>query len=214
MAKIKRPTLPQLNLRLEKIGKRFYQRWLFRDINHDFSEKPHLALVGTNGSGKSTLLRIIAGQLTPSEGRIQLSWDDGKSLSQDHLYQHLSWAAPYVELYPELNLRELLDLHFSLKYCRLPEYQSIVEILDLKEHATKPLRWYSSGMIQRVKVGIAVLTESRFLLLDEPTSNMDEANAARILSLIQKHSEDRILVLASNLEREYGRIEHRIYLGS
>ncbi|MEM9987023.1 MAG: ATP-binding cassette domain-containing protein [Bacteroidota bacterium] len=206
--------MPQLNLRLEKIGKKFYQRWLFRDINHDFSESPHLALVGTNGSGKSTLLRIIAGQLAPSEGRIRLTWDDGKGLSQDYLYQHLSWAAPYVELYPELNLRELLDLHYSLKRCRLPDYRSIVDVLDLAEHASKPLRWYSSGMIQRVKVGLAVLTESRLLLLDEPTSNMDEANATRILSLIQEHSEDRILVLASNLDREFKGMEHQIRLSA
>jgi len=202
----------QLSIQLEDIGKKFYQRWLFRHIRHDFSAFPQLALVGTNGSGKSTLLRIIAGQLAPSEGRITASLE-GKSLPLAKLYQHLSWTGPYVDLYPELTLREQLKLHFTFKKCRLDSVEEIPTVLNLEPHLDKPLQLYSSGMLQRAKVGIAVLTDTPLLMLDEPTSNMDTGNATRIMNLIQEHTQNRLFVLASNLEREYAHFSSQIKLG-
>lgn len=201
-----------LQLRLEGIGKKFYQRWLFRNISFDFSEHPHLALVGTNGSGKSTLMRIIAGQLNPSEGKVHCHWK-GKPLPFNQLYQHLSWTGPYIDLYPELTLREQVDLHFRMKKCRLDSPADIIRELDLVAHQDKPLQWYSSGMIQRVKVGLALFTHSDLLLLDEPTSNMDQGNADRIMALIKEHTQERLWVLASNLPREYEQFDQLIRLG-
>lgn len=55
---------------LQDIGKKFYGRWLFREIKQELKAGERLALVGSNGSGKSTLLRIIAGQMNPSEGKV------------------------------------------------------------------------------------------------------------------------------------------------
>jgi ABC-type multidrug transport system ATPase subunit len=196
------PLATSLQIRLEGVGKKFYQRWLFRGIDHDFAATPHLALVGNNGSGKSTLLRIIAGQLAASEGRVRCSYAT-RPLPLVRLYRHLSWAGPYIEPYPELTLVEHLDLHFRFRRCLLPQHRALVDLLDLKAHRDKPLQRYSSGMLQRVKVGTALFTQSEILLLDEPTSNMDTGNAERILALIREHTQDRLLVLASNLSREY-----------
>jgi ABC-type multidrug transport system ATPase subunit len=204
--------MPALEIRLENIGKKFYQRWLFREIDHDFSEQPHLALVGTNGSGKSTLLKIIAGQMAPSEGKMTVCWQ-GAPLPLEKLYRHLSWSGPYVELYSDLTLREQIDLHFRFNACRLPAPLDLIELLDFQAHQHKPLRWYSSGMMQRLKVGLALFTRSELLLLDEPTSNMDQANAQRMLALIAEHTQDRLFVLASNMDREYQSAGHIIHLG-
>ena len=87
-----------LHIQLEGVGKKFYQRWLFRGIDHDFGSMPHLALVGTNGSGKSTLLRIIAGQLAASEGRVRCAYAH-QPLPLAQLYRHLSWSGPYLDPY-------------------------------------------------------------------------------------------------------------------
>lgn len=163
---------------------------------------PHLALVGTNGSGKSTLLRIIAGQLAASEGRVRCAYAH-QPLPLAQLYRHLSWSGPYLDPYFELTLREHLDLHFRFRECLLPDPYELIDLLDLRAHRDKPLRRYSSGMLQRVKVGTALFTRSALLLLDEPTSNMDQANADRILGLIAEHTRQRLFVLASNLAREY-----------
>jgi ABC-type multidrug transport system ATPase subunit len=203
-------TVP-LHIQLEGVGKKFYQRWLFRDIDHDFGAMPHLALVGPNGSGKSTLLRIIAGQLAASEGRVRCTYRT-LPLSLSQLYAHLSWSGPYIEPYPELTLREHLDLHFRFRRCLLPDHRDLIDLLDLQAHRDKPLLRYSSGMLQRVKVGTALFTQANLLLLDEPTSNMDPGNAARMLSLIKAYTQDRLFVLASNLDREYEPFERIIRL--
>ncbi|MEL7534705.1 MAG: ATP-binding cassette domain-containing protein [Bacteroidota bacterium] len=200
-----------LHIQLQKVGKQYYRRWIFRDINLDLVQHPQTALVGTNGSGKSTLLRIIAGQLAPTEGKISFAKD------QEHLpiakvYQHLSWAGPQIEMYAELTLEELIKLHFQLKNCLLDKPMDLVELLRFKGHHQKPLKYFSSGMQQRAKVGIALFSQSELLLLDEPTSNMDEANAAMILDMIDQYRQGRIFVLASNMKREYERLPHTLHL--
>ena len=200
-----------LHIQLNKVGKQYYRRWIFRDINLDLIQHPQTALVGTNGSGKSTLLRIIAGQLGPSEGKISYSFAEA-NLPVAKAYQHLSWAGPQIEMYPELTLEELIKLHFQLKTCLLDNPTDLIDILDFKGHHQKPLKYFSSGMQQRAKVGIALFSKSDLLLLDEPTSNMDEANAARILDLIDQYRQDRVFVLASNMKREYERLPHTLHL--
>ncbi|MEZ4774962.1 MAG: ABC transporter ATP-binding protein [Bacteroidia bacterium] len=200
-----------LNIHLEGIGKKFYHRWIFRDISHDFSLQPHLALVGRNGSGKSTLLRIIAGQLTPSAGKV--IYTKGKMrVPVEHVYRYLSWAGPFTDLYPDLTLEEHLKLHFSFQKCLLSSPQEMISLLKLDEHKDKMLRYYSSGMLQRVKVGLALFSESDILILDEPTSNMDPANAQWMLDMIAGNVGDRIYILASNMEREYQWMARTLYL--
>jgi ABC-type multidrug transport system ATPase subunit len=200
------------SLHISDIGKRYYNRWLFRQLNVKLAAGEKMALIGTNGSGKSTLLRIIAGQLSPTEGKVDY-FTGNERIAFGNFYRHLSWAAPSIELYDELTLREHISWHFKLKPSRLASPMDLVDILHLKNDKDKKLRLYSSGMLQRVKVGLALYTQSDLLLLDEPTSNMDTRNADRILSLIESERKDRVLILASNLEREYMGFEQKIELG-
>ena len=200
------------SLHISDIGKRYYNRWLFRELSFRLEEGNKLALIGTNGSGKSTLLRIIAGQLSPTEGKVEY-FNGEKRLVYSQFYQQLSWAAPSIDLYDELTLREHINWHFKLKASSLDDPMKLVDILNLRNDQDKKLRLYSSGMLQRVKVGLALFTQSKLLLLDEPTSNMDTANAERMLSLIEEQRAGRMLILASNLEREYGDFEQKIRLG-
>jgi ABC-type multidrug transport system ATPase subunit len=200
-----------LHIKLENIGKKYYQRWIFKDISHDFQASSRLALVGKNGSGKSTLLRIIAGQLSPSSGKLS-GYKEGKKIGVDHFFRYISWAGPFTALYPDLTITEQIALHFQFKPCLVEEPAQIMDILDLRPHQDKKLRFYSSGMLQRAKVGLALFTRSDVLLLDEPTSNMDPENAQMILDLIEKYIDNRIYVLASNMEREYQSFEHILRL--
>ncbi|MDX2246363.1 MAG: ATP-binding cassette domain-containing protein [Bacteroidia bacterium] len=200
-----------LHIHLQGIGKKFYHRWIFRDISHDFSQHPHLALIGRNGSGKSTLLRIIAGQLAPSAGKA--IYTKGKMrVSVENVYQYLSWAGPFTDIYPDLTLEEHIRLHFGFRKCLLSSPEDMVSVLHLEEHKDKKLRYYSSGMLQRVKVGLALFSQSDILILDEPTSNMDAETARWILDLIAENIGSRIYVLASNMEREYEGINQRLHL--
>ncbi|MDX1909599.1 MAG: ATP-binding cassette domain-containing protein [Bacteroidia bacterium] len=187
---------------LEGIGKKYYQRWLFRDIHLHLTPDTRLAITGTNGSGKSTLLRIIAGQLSPTQGTVRYA-RHGQQIPTQAIYQHISWSGPWSGLYEDLTLREHLMLHFRARTCVLPNPEELIGLLDLVPHADKKLRYYSSGMLQRTKVGLSLFTQSDVLLLDEPTGNMDTANATRMLGLINTYAVGRVYILASNLEREY-----------
>ena len=200
-----------LHIELKGIGKKFYQRWLFRDINHDFSEHAHLAIVGKNGSGKSTLLRIISGQMKPSEGSVAYQLNQ-HPLPAASVYQQLSWAGPHVELYLDLTWAEQVDLHFRFCKCLLDQREDLHDILNLRPHKDKSLRFFSSGMLQRAMVGLALFSESQLLMLDEPTSHMDEENASLMLGLINTYLGDRKYVLASNMEREFQNIPSRLFL--
>lgn len=202
---------PSLSVTLENVGKQFYRRWLFQGLSLSLKSGSRLALIGTNGSGKSTLLRIIAGQLSPTLGKVTYRGGE-KTIPAVERYQHLSWSAPYLSLFPELTLREQLRLQERFRKTTVSE-DEFFQLLELKQDADKPLRYYSSGMAQRAKVGLALFADSSLLLLDEPTSNMDDYFSGLMLDLIRTCSKDRILVLASNLVREYGEFDRQIHLG-
>ncbi|MEM6800730.1 MAG: ATP-binding cassette domain-containing protein [Bacteroidota bacterium] len=200
------------DVELLEIGKKYNRNWLFKDISFSLKEKKKLALVGTNGSGKSTLLRIIAGQTSPSIGKIRYK-EAGENIPLDQAYQHISWMGPYLEVFPELTLEELFKLHFRFKSPLLSSVEEIIDKLNLTGDKHKMLNYYSSGMLQRAKVGMALFSDSEVLFLDEPTSNMDKKNAQLILELIENHLGDRLFVLASNMEREYESFPHKLQLG-
>lgn len=200
-----------MDIRIEGIGKQFSDRWLFRHIQWDSQSGKRLALVGPNGSGKSTLLRILAGQVMPTEGRVFFS-KDGKQVPQGRVYQHLSWSAPYLELLPDLTLEEQVRLHFRFKKPLLGSGTDLIALMDLEAHRHKPIRYFSSGMNQRLKAGLAIFSDCSLILLDEPTSNLDKANTDKVLRWLEEYQGDRYCFLASNLEREFDLFPEKIHL--
>lgn len=200
-------------LTAHQLGKRYYERWLFRELSFEVCTGERVAIIGTNGSGKSTLLRILAGQLSATEGVVHYV-HQGKNIPSERHYRHISWAAPSIDLYDDLTLEEHVSWHFKLRTSRLDNPLDLIEILHLQNDRHKKLRLYSSGMLQRVKVGLALYTDSDLLFLDEPTANMDDANASRMLALIDAQTKDRAYILASNLSREYDAFPKRISLHS
>jgi ABC-type multidrug transport system ATPase subunit len=197
-------------LEVTGLGRRFNRHWIFRKLDFELHEGQRLLLCGDNGSGKSTLMRMLAGQLTPSEGTIAL-WIDGKEIDSENYYQHLSWSGPYMELYTDLTLSEAIQLHASFRPM-LASAPEILELLQLTDHASKLLKHFSSGMLHRVKVGLAILTRSRLLLLDEATTNMDEANSRLATDLMMNYLDGRMLLYASNRPEEFNLFEQRIEL--
>lgn len=199
-----------MHIRASGLGRRFHYQWVFRGLNLDVPPGSRVCIIGPNGGGKSTLLRMLAGQLTPTEG--ELNWSRaGKPLGPEKLYQHISWTSPGIEVYPELTLEAFYKMHFGLKTNRLAGgIEAAIEAINLKPHRRKELRHFSSGMLQRAKLGLALFSESDVVLLDEPTSFMDEQNVAFALQLIEQHLGNRTLLLASNLPREMGLAEQQI----
>jgi ABC-type multidrug transport system ATPase subunit len=200
-------------LLVESVSKKYHRTWIFRDLSFSLSEGQSLILTGPNGSGKSTLLRILAGRESPSEGKVSLRLG-GQDVPRDQWYRHLGWAGPWMDLYPDLTLAEMAKLHFSLRTCLVPQgFSGVIDVLALGQHRDKQLRVFSSGMLHRVKVGLALFSQSSLLLLDEATANLDPENAAFIFQLISEYQKDRMLIFATNAADEFDRFGTRLHLG-
>lgn len=159
-------------------------------------------ILGANGSGKSTLLQVIAGSLIPSEGIVKLNVN-GSNVQEENVYKHISYAAPYLELFDEFTLTECIEFQAQLKPFRKElSTKQIIEITELEKAKDKQLKYYSSGMKQRVRLALAVLADTSLLLLDEPTSNLDRKAIDWYQNLVSYHSQNRMIIVASN-QQEY-----------
>lgn len=193
-----------MEITLNDIGRRYNNEWIFRHIDYYFESGKSYAILGHNGSGKSTLLKVLSASLTPSAGEI-IYTNKGQKIGADEIYQLLSIAAPYMELIEELSLRELLDFHFKFKgYLTGFDKNRVVELLGLENALDKEIKFFSSGMRQRVKLVLACCSASDLVLLDEPTSNLDRAGEEWYLSLIDlTKRQSRLFIICSNQEKEY-----------
>jgi ABC-type multidrug transport system ATPase subunit len=187
-----------MRITLTDAGKRFNRDWIFRHLDHEFFPGHSYAITGSNGSGKSTLLQAIAGAIDLSEGRI------GYEMNGDQVYRHLSLAAPYLEVIEEMTVTEFLSFHEGFKPF-LPDLsvKDIIRQVGLEAAADKQIRYYSSGMKQRVRLAQALFSDTSLLLLDEPTTNLDADGVGLYRRLAQQYSNGRIVIVSSNDQQEY-----------
>jgi ABC-type multidrug transport system ATPase subunit len=201
-----------MKISLSRLGKKFNKAWLFRNIDLEMETGGSYALLGINGSGKSTLLQLIAGNISPSEGSI-IYQNGNDPISSEEIYSHISLSAPYLELPEELTLNEIIDFHFRFKDVHpLLSAGSILEITGLKTSADKPLKLFSSGMRQRVKLCLAICSDTPLLLLDEPCTNLDAQGVEWYMEMIRKFGSNRITLVASNQQQEYSFCRERLNL--
>lgn len=193
-----------MEITLKDIGRRYNSEWIFRHINYRFESGKSYAVLGQNGSGKSTLLKVLSGSLSPSQGELLYTMGTN-TISIDAVYQELSIAAPYVELIEEFTLRELIDFHFRFKsYLQGFDKARVLNLLGLASALDKEIKHFSSGMRQRVKLVLACCSDSKLVLLDEPTSNLDSEGEEWYLDLIDRTKLDfRLFIICSNQKKEY-----------
>jgi ABC-type multidrug transport system ATPase subunit len=189
-------------------GKRFNKDWVFQSLNVDFEQGQHYALIGNNGSGKSTLLQVIAGFTNLSKGTIEWNGADSQSI-----YEQISIAAPYLELVEELTTFEHFEFHAKFK--SLTEnlsIQEMIQLIGLEKSTHKQIRYFSSGMKQRLKLALAIFSTTPILLLDEPCSNLDKEGYALYKQLIQQYAMQKLIIVGSNDPEEYAFCTQQINL--
>ena len=188
----------------ENIGKRYRYEWIFKNVTLTLEQGNRYALLGHNGSGKSTLLQIASGFLTPSQGIVHVE-DNGKRIAIDDFYKKISYAAPYIDLVEEFSLLETLEFHQKFKpFATHFSTQTVLKLLDFpKGNEHKEVRYFSSGMKQRLKLALALCSETPIILLDEPTTNLDAAGVAWYRTLVQSETSDKLLLIASNISQDY-----------
>lgn len=187
----------------EDLSKRFNYQWIFKNFSEKFVNGNSYAILGPNGSGKSTLLQVLSSHLIPTEGKLTFTSDKLKIETED-VYKQLCMAAPYMSVPEEFTLDELLRFHSRFKDWQEDiDASAVRDILALSNTKSKQISYYSSGMKQRIKLALAFLTKGAYLLLDEPTSNLDSQGVDWYHSLVQNYTEHRLLIVASNQKHEY-----------
>ncbi|RYY38680.1 MAG: ABC transporter ATP-binding protein [Chitinophagaceae bacterium] len=190
-------------IELAGAGRRYNHDWIFRKADLQFLEGRSYALTGPNGSGKSTLLGVIGGLLQPSEGKVR-HYSGDVLISPESSFRNVALAAPYLDVVEEFTAMELLDFHQKFKPFRTGHTTaSILERVGLAAAAHKQIRYYSSGMKQRVKLAQAFFSDASVLLLDEPTTNLDSVGAQLYLDLIKEETASRLVIVCSNDPAEY-----------
>jgi len=192
-----------MTISLSDTGKRFNRDWIFRHLSYQFSSGSSYAIVGPNGSGKSTLLQAISGALLINEGSIIYELN-GQPIADEKVHRHLSFCAPYLELIEEMTATELLRFHREFKPL-LPgiDIENALELAGLAPAAQKQIRYFSSGMKQRLKLIQCFLSDAPVLLLDEPCTNLDKEGIALYRSLLEQYSTKRLVIISSNDPVEY-----------
>ena len=197
-----------MQITAEQIGKKYRKEWIFRRVDLTLTAGTSYTFVGPNGSGKSTLLQLLAGSLPSTEGTLTYSLN-GKTLDPDGWFRQVSLAAPYLELVEELTLDELLAFHQTFKPFKTGLTPDLIADRLLLSHARhKQIKYYSSGMKQRVKLGLAFFSDSPVVILDEPTANLDRQGAAWYHEQVRQLASDQLLLIGSNVPDEYDFCEH------
>jgi len=185
-----------MELILENLGKKFEGKWIFRNVNLRLASGSRTLITGRNGSGKSTLAKAISGLILPSEGTIQYKIDS-KVVSENEAYKKIQLSGPYIDLVEDFTLDEFLHFHGQFKSFQLP----VNELIDLgyfTEHRKKYIRNFSSGMKQRVKLLVSLLSTVDLTIVDEPTANLDDKAIEWYHQLVAQYAKNKTMIVCSN----------------
>ncbi|BDD03642.1 ABC transporter ATP-binding protein [Aureibacter tunicatorum] len=191
-------------IKTQNLGKKFQREWIFKGLDFEFFYGKSYAIVGSNGSGKSTLLQILAGFMPYSVGELNYFNPQGGSVEPSSFYNHLAIATPYLELIEEYTLKEFLNFHFYFKKINVNiDIDRLISIMYLEKSRNKPIRNFSSGMKQRLKLGLAFFDESPVVLLDEPTMNLDSKGIDWYKTHLSQIVNKKLILICSNQDYEY-----------
>lgn len=192
----------QVSIRLNNVSKKYINEWIFKNVSLTVDPSQKMVVLGSNGSGKSTLLQTIASFLIPTKG--ELTWSNGpEKIEDDLIFKHLSMASPYMELVEDFTLEEMVEHQKTFKpFLNNLSAKEVIALMQLEHASGKYLKNYSSGMRQRVKLGLAILADCPVLLLDEPCTNLDARSIAWYQDLISRHAMQKTILVCSNTVKE------------
>jgi heme exporter protein A len=200
-----------MTITLDSVTKEFNRKPIFRDVSFHVEAGEVFGITGRNGSGKSTLLKIVAGLLTPTRGTVRYANQNGP-VESEHLYRSIGFVAPYLNLYDEFSAVENIRLFASVRGipCSVSDACALLERVGLPTDRLDPIRAFSSGMKQRMKLVFAILHRPPVLLLDEPISNLDRDGVETVYAIIREQRVHGAVVIATNDQSDIDQCD-RVY---
>jgi putative ABC transport system ATP-binding protein len=169
-----------------------------RGVNLKVENGDFLAILGPSGSGKSTLLNLIGALDKPTEGKMVIEGVDISTLNDNQLAdlrRRIGFVFQFFNLIPRFTARENVELSMSIadmsRVERRKQAEDLLETVGLKERMNHKPAELSGGEQQRVAIARALANTPRFLLMDEPTGNIDSKTANEIVGLIKRINEDK-----------------------
>ncbi len=187
-----------VQISLEHISKRFLESWAVKGFTAEFKQPGSYVITGSNGSGKSTLLLMLCGFIRPSLGQIRWTHNQQMLLPED-LVKLMAYCTPQLTLDESLTVLEQAVFYFRFKPCvNELKVQQVLELAQLQSHFSKSVGQLSSGMKQRLKLALALCSDTPVLCLDEPLSHLDQQGKEWYSNMLTRFSKNRLVVVASN----------------
>ncbi len=201
------------SIKAESLSKTFGRRLIFSGIDFEFKQTGIFGISGPNGSGKSTLVKIIAGIISASDGSIKHILE-GKEIIPEKLHNYIGFVSPYLVLYEEFTAWENLSLFSDIRGIQLniEKVEYLLKVFLLYDRKDDLIKTYSSGMKQRMKFIFAMMHSPNLLILDEPTSNLDEEGKESVYRIVKEQGNECIVLIASNEKTDLELCTDIVYL--
>lgn len=201
----------KLLIHSENVSRRFGNVTVFKNISFRLEAGSSMAITGPNGSGKSTLLQIAAGLQAAGSGCVTRRVND-TDITAENFSDYAGYTGPLVNPYDMLTASE--NLAFTVKDRTAKERISdMLDYFNLYKDRNKIVKYYSSGMKQRLKLIHAFINDPVIIMLDEPGSNLDTQGKDKLFAKIEALKSGRIVIIASNEQDEINLCSARMELG-
>lgn len=164
--------------------------------NVSFSIKPgeFVGLVGPNGAGKSTTIKMLAGQLFPTDGIVEIAGIDVKN-HPNEARKNLGYVPEFPEMYDYLSGREMIE--FVAEIRQADDIEWALSLTGLESDADRQIREYSQGMRRKTAIACALVAKPKLLILDESLNGLDPPSATRVLDALNGLREQGSAILLS-----------------
>lgn len=188
----------EMTITVKQLQKSYNRTLIFKNLDYVFETGKITAILGPNGSGKSTLLRVLSTQLEPDNGTVEFT---NPKINLDMAYQKVGYVAPYIDIPEEFSFKELLEFHSKFK-SPLIHINEIINKCMLTPFANKPIKEFSSGMKQRVKLSLNFFFNNSIYLFDEPCSHLDVKGFEWFNNNVCSLTKYGVVIIASNNPEE------------